>query len=307
MELDPESRAVLDEIDAAETVPLHSLSAADARVADVLTLAPGPPVERVEDRTISGPAGPLAIRLYADSAAAGLPVLVWFHGGGWVFGDLELDDGTCRRLAAGSGCAVVSVDYRLAPEARFPAAVEDCYAATRYVSEHAAELGVDSGRIAVGGDSAGGNLAAAVALLARDKGGPVIAFQLLVCPVIDLDFETASYRQCANDYRPKRDLMRWFWDQYLGSDDDARNPYACPIRADDLSGLPPALVLTAEYDPLRDEGEAYAARLAEAGVTSSSTRYEGTVHFLFLMSDRIAKGREAVAEACDALRRALQP
>jgi acetyl esterase len=303
--LDADARTVLEEIDAAETVPLHSLSAAEARAAAVLRLEPGPELERVEDRTIAGPDGPIPIRVYADSDDSQLPVLVWLHGGGWVFGGLDQDDSPCRRLARESGCAVVSVDYRLAPEAPFPIPLEDCYAATAFVAGHGAEIGVDGTRIAVGGDSVGGNLAAAVCLLARERGGPPISFQLLVCPALDFAFDTGSYTQCANDFRPKRDLMRWFWGHYLASAEDGADPLASPLRADELSGLPPALVITAEYDPLRDEGEAYAARLAEAGVEARASRYDGTIHFLFLMADRIAKGRAATTEACDALRRAL--
>jgi acetyl esterase len=218
---------------------------------------------------------------------------------------MEGDDATCRRLARGAGCAVLSVDYRLAPENRFPAALEDVHAAAVWAREHALLIHGDGGRIAVGGVSAGGNLAAATALLARDRGGPSLVFQLLVCPITDRNFDTDSYLECGNAFRPQRDTMMWFWDHYLNEDSEARNPLAAPLQAPDLAGLPAGHVVVAECDPLRDEGEAYARRLREAGIPVTCVRYPNTIHYVFHLPDRIEKGALAVAEACAALRRAF--
>src|SRR5213078_1916119 len=203
------------------------------------------------------------------------------------------------------GCLVVSVDYRLAPEHRFPAAPEDCYAATRWLAEHAGSLGGDKGRIAVGGDSAGGNLAAVVALMARDRGGPKLAFQLLVYPATDTDFETRSYRENSEGYFLTRADMVWFWNHYAPRDEDRRNPYAAPLRAASLRGLPPALVITAEFDPLRDEGEAYGARLRDAGNQVLVKRYPGMIHGFFGMGTLLTQARTATKEAAGALRAAF--
>jgi acetyl esterase len=199
----------------------------------------------------------------------------------------------------------VAVDYRLAPEAKFPAAAEDCYAATCWIAENAAAQGFDPARIAVGGDSAGGNLAAVTAQLARDRGGPRLAHQLLVYPVIDCAFDTKSYLENAEGYFLTREMMRWFWHHYLEKPDHAADPYASPIRARSLAGLAPATVITAEYDPLRDEGEAYAARLLQAGVPTSLTRYDGVIHGFFGMGNVIDKARTAVAQAASGLRAAF--
>jgi acetyl esterase len=230
---------------------------------------------------------------------------VWFHGGGWVVGDLESADATARHLTVGANCVVVSVDYRLAPETKFPGPAEDCYAATKWVAQNAASINVDPGRIAVGGDSAGGNLAAAISLMARDRGGPPLALQLLVYPVTDRDFSTESYIQNAEGYQLTRDSMVWYWEHYLKDDADAVNPYAAPLQAQDLRNLPPALVITAEYDPLRDEGEAYAHRLEAAGVNTTCTRYDGMIHGFFGMAAAIDKGKQAIAQASAALKAAF--
>ena len=260
------------------------------------------PVGRVENRTFPGPAGDVPIRIYTPAGTGAHPALVYFHGGGWVLCNLDTHDGTCRSLCNQAGCVVVSVDYRLAPENKFPAAVDDCYAATRWVAEHAAELGVDAKRIAIGGDSAGGNLTACVALISRDRGGPRFVHQLLVYPVIDATFDTPSYEENAEGYFLTRDAMRWFWNHYLRSDTDGANPYAAPLRAQDLSGLPPATVITAEFDPLRDEGEAYGARLRAAGVPTRIERYDGLIHGFFGMGAILAKAKGAVAMAAGELR-----
>jgi acetyl esterase len=197
------------------------------------------------------------------------------------------------------------VDYRLAPEHKFPAATEDAYAAAVWVAEHAVTLGADPNRIAVGGDSAGGNLAAVVSLMARDKVFPSIKFQLLVNPVTHYSFETDSYRENAEGYGLTTNTMRWFWDHYLANEQDGRHPYASPLLANDLSGLPPALVLTAEFDPLRDEGEAYAEKMKAAGIPVEAKRYDGMVHGFILQTGAYDQGRKAVEHAVSALRKAL--
>ena len=219
--------------------------------------------------------------------------------------DLDTHDGVCRQLANRAGCAVVSVDYRLAPEAKFPAGPEDCYAAARYAAEHAGELGVDAARIAVAGDSAGGNLAAVVALMARARRGPALCHQLLVYPVTNHDFETASYHENAEGYLLTRAMMQWFWGHYLATPEAGEDPWASPLREPDLSGLPAATVLTAEYDPLRDEGEAFAERLRAAGVPTSLTRYDGMFHGFFGMTAAIDRARDALDHAAGALRSAF--
>ena len=233
------------------------------------------------------------------------PILVFFHGGGFVIGDLDSMDAPCRALANRAGCLVVSVDYRRAPEHKFPTATEDCYAAVRWVAENAASLNGDSARIAVGGDSAGGNLAAVVALMARDRGGPPLRYQLLIYPATNHDFTTASCQENAEGYFLTTADSRWFWSQYLRDENDAANPYASPLRAEDLSGLPPALIITAEYDPLRDEGEAYAERLRQAGVAAEAKRYDGMIHGFFQMGAVIDRGKQAIEDAAQALRTAF--
>jgi acetyl esterase len=218
---------------------------------------------------------------------------------------LDGADGTARHLAVGGNCVTISVDYRLAPETKFPGPANDCYAATVWAAQHAASLNGDARRIAVGGDSAGGNLAAAIALMARDRGEPPLVFQLLVYPVTDRDFGTPSYEQNATGYLLSTDSMKWYWEHYLSDPADAANPYAAPLQAKDLSNLPPALVITAEYDPLCDEGEAYGRRLQEAGVPTTCTRYDGMIHGFFGMSAVMDKGKQAIREAASALQAAL--
>jgi acetyl esterase len=244
------------------------------------------------------------VRVYRPAADDPLPVVVYFHGGGWVIGDIATHDTTCQRLAAGVPAVVVSVDYRLAPEHRFPAAVDDCDAATAWVSAHAAELGGDATRLAVAGDSAGGNLAAVVALRARHAHGPAIAFQLLVYPATDLTRSLPSHTENGEGYLLDTDAMTWFINQYL-VDADPRHPDASPLFVDDLAGLPPALVVTAEFDPLRDEGEAYAQRLRDAGVDVTTSRYDGMIHGFYGLDSIFDASKRATAETIAALRDAL--
>ena len=259
-----------------------------------VTAGPDDRVARVEDRSVPGPHGPIPIRIYGPDGAGPFAVLVFFHGGGWVVGNLETADVFCRAMTAGAGCAVVSVNYRHAPEHKFPIAADDAFAATQWAATHAATFSGDAARLIVSGTSAGGNLAAVVALMARDRGGPALMSQLLIVPVIDHDFETPSYRKNAEGYGLTAEAMRWYWKQYLRSDDDGRHPYASPLRAQSLRGLPPALVVTAEFDPLHDEGEAYATRLRAEGVPTTVWHREGMIHGFL--------GLQANAEIARALR-----
>lgn len=263
------------------------------------------PVDRVDDRAIPGPGGEIPVRIYRPSADGSLPVLVWFHGGGWTIGSLDTHDNTCRSLTNAVGCVVVSVGYRLAPEHKFPAAVDDAVAATQWVADHAAELGGDPARVAVAGDSAGGNLAAVVSLLARDAGGPALAFQVLVYPVTDYEFESPSMRENATGYFLELESMRWFYTQYLNDERDGADWRFSPTRAAAFAGLPPAFVLTAELDPLRDQGEAYAHKLRAAGVPVELRRYDGVFHGFFGMRDFMEPAEVAFGDVTKALREAL--
>jgi acetyl esterase len=306
----PEIRSLLDQQATSGRPPLHHQSVEQARafhVADAAALnGPPAPVAAVADRRVPGPAGELPVRVYTPEGSPPFPIVVFFHGGGWVVGTLDTYDPLCRALAAATPAVVVSVDYRLAPEHRWPAAVEDAYAATEWASRNAAALGGVQHRLAVAGDSAGGNLAAVVALGARDRGGPAIGFQLLVYPVLDAAGDTASWREYADGYHLTADGMRWYWDHYLGGAGGAA-PDASPLRAAFVGGLPPALVIGAEYDILRDEGEAYAARLAEAGVDASASRHAGVVHGFVRWRAVTGAAEDALQEAAAALRSALAP
>lgn len=301
MPVDPEAQALLDMMAATGVPAISALPVEDARrMVDMMPELSGlipEPVAKVEDRPIPGPAGQITVRVYTPQGSKPFPVLVFFHGGGFAIGSIEGYDELCRALTNAAGCIMVSVDYRLAPEHKFPAAVDDCYAATKWVAENANAIGGDPTRIAVGGDSAGGNLAAVVALMARDRGTPPLVYQLLVYPCTNFAaFDTPSHRENAEGYFLTKDDMVWFMDLYLRSEADAHNPYASPLRAQDLRGLPPALVITAEFDPLRDEGEAYAARLREAGVPVICTRYNGMIHgFVIMPFDQMRKARQEVA------------
>jgi acetyl esterase len=240
------------------------------------------PVGEITERTIPGPAGEIPIRIYrpagVSSGESPPSLIMLFHGGGWVIGDFEIEDPTSRGLVNRVNAVLVSVDYRLAPETRFPGAPEDCYAATVWAVEHAEELGVNAANLAVAGTSAGGNLSAAVAQMARDRGGPVIKHQVLFCPVIDHHFERPSAVANAEGYGLTRDGMIWFWDQYLGPDGDGKHPYASPIQAESLAGLADATVIAAQYDPLLDEAADYAAALKAAGNDVTFTEYPGMIH-----------------------------
>ena len=309
MPLDPQARFVLDQLAAQGGPPLHERTPADARAAfeRLRSPIPGEPVAQIEERRLPGAGGgAIPVRLYApaDAGTPG-PALVYFHGGGWVIGSLDTHDNLCRALANRSGLRVVSVDYRLAPEHPWPAAPEDGYAVVRHLAAQGAAFGIDGSRLAVGGDSAGGNLAAVVALMARDRGGPALRHQLLLYPVVDHDFDRPSYRENGEGYFLTRDGMRWFWDQYVADPARRDESYASPQRAEKLEGLPPATLLTAEYDPLRDEGEAYAERLRAAGVATTATRHHGQIHGFVSLLDVFDAGRRAVDEIGATLRSAL--
>jgi acetyl esterase len=307
--LHPHARALLDLIERSGLPPTHTLAPADARRIyrdrRAYSQPAPPPLPEVRDLAAEGPAGPIPLRLYRPSQDASLPVLVYYHGGGWVIGDLDTHDTLCRELALGAGCAVVAVDYRMGPEHRFPAAVDDCIAATRWIRANAAALGVDGARLAVGGDSAGGNLAAVVAIAARDAGDLPIDFQLLIYPATDQRRIAPSHTTNAQGYLLTTDTMRYFHDHYI---DDPRHDLdwrASPLLAPDLAGLPPALVLVAGYDPLRDEGVQYAQRLTEAGNRATLASFERQIHGFVTMGRVIDEANEAVAICASALARAL--
>jgi acetyl esterase len=302
--LDPQAEALRRERIASGYRPLHELSVAEAREAELRDL---PPVRADHSAaTTELAAGTVPIRLYTPPSDGPLPVLVYFFGGGWVLGSIDAIDHVCHALSTATPCAVASVAYRRAPEHRFPAGLEDCYAATAWLAEHASELGLDAGRVAVGGASAGGNLAAAVTLLARQNDAPRLVFQLLVYPPLEHGAETASMHAPIDPvFFGPRDVD-WCWSHYLAEAADGDNPLASPLRAQDLRGLPPALVITAEHDPLRDEGELYATRLGEAGVPAQSLRFDGAVHGFFSRPDTFDAAVEAQNRAAVILARAFR-
>lgn len=308
MELDPQVRALLKLFEgrpAVNTLPVEV--ARKGFRESVAKLVPTPPLPAGVDRTIDGPGGALPVRVYRGAAPSttDAPLMMFFHGGGWVVCDMDTHDAACRRLAAGAGATVVSVDYRLAPEHRYPAASDDCVAATRWAMAQAAELGIDARRTVVAGDSAGGNLAAAVALQFHEDGGPKLAGQLLIYPVTaHYTSEFESYAEFATGYGLTRDAMIWFWDHYVGKPLDADGAAglpstATPMLAQDLRGLAPALVITAAVDVLRDEGEAYGVRLRDAGVPTTMTRYPGMHHGFFNYTGVLDGADRAMKQACD--------
>ena len=302
MPLQDSVQALLEQLASAGGPPLEEMSVPDAR-AMYIGLSPETPEDQVgsiDNRSVSGPGGNVPVRIYTPEGGGDGAGVVFFHGGGWVIGDLETHDHFCRALAVRCDAVVVAVDYRLAPEARFPAAADDCYAAASWVAENAASLGIDASRLAVAGDSAGGNLSAVVAQTARDRGGPALCFQLLLCPVVEYGFDTASYGENADGYLLTRGAMEWFWNHYLGDSDSGGDVRASPA-AGDLAGLPPAHVVTAEFDPLRDEGESYAAALGAAGVSTTSKRYDGQIHNFYAMAHLIPEGGPALDEIATAL------
>lgn len=305
MTLDPHAQALLDAFAAMPAPDYATLSAEQwrASMAGPSMFAPGDPVASIDNRDIPGPGGPLRVRLYRDAPGA-LPITVFFHGGGFVAGSLDTHDNICRCLARRAGSLVISVDYRLAPEAPFPAAVKDACAALAWAHRNARELGGDAARIAVAGDSAGGNLAAVAAQHWRDH-GPALRHQLLLYPLTDWRVDTESYRNYAKGYYLSWEMMDWFTRQYLPDQHAADDLRASPLRARDLSGLPSATVITAEYDPLRDEGEAYARAMRDAGVAVELHRWPGQIHGFASMLGAIDAADQALSTAARALREAL--
>jgi acetyl esterase len=300
MPIDPQIQALLDK---GSGVPqTHTLPVAEARrlyEARIAAMAPPAKVAKVAQRFTDGPGGPIALRIYTPAGDGPFPLMVFFHGSGFVLCSLDTHDGMCRNLAAGIGCVVVSVDYRLAPEHKFPAGPDDCLTATRWAAAHAAELGADPARIMLAGDSAGGNMAAVTALRVRDEGGPALIGQMLLYPVTDYHTPgTPSYVENAEGYGLTRDTMEWFWAHYLNHAGEADHPHASPLRAPDLARLPAAFIVSAEYDPLRDEAERYGERLRQAGVPVEMTRRLGMNHGFLFWVGVVSGADSAMAEAC---------
>ncbi len=310
-ELDPQVRQLLDLLDQQRAPPTYGVSVETARdqLDELFSMLDPEPVGDVQDLDIPGPAGPIPVRVYApeDEPDDSPGVFVTFHGGGWVLGDLDTHDPFCRAVTNAADCLVISVDYRRAPEHPFPAAVKDCYAAVEWAADYAPHLGGDPERLAVGGDSAGGNLTAAITLLARDRGGPDLCHQSLIYPAVNsrVGPEFDSYEENGSGYFLERESMEWYDERYIQDDLDARNEYAAPLLARDLSGLPPATVITAGFDPLRDEGIAYADRLEDAGVAVSHEHFEGMIHGFVSMLDVVDRSHDGIETVADGLRDAF--
>jgi acetyl esterase len=305
--LDPGLKAGLEKL--ARARPIEKMTPAEARRAMESGVAKLPklrePVAGVADRSVPGPAGKVPVRIYTPEGKGPFPILLYLHGGGWTVGSLDTHDDLCRSLCHRAGCTVVSVAYRLSPEVKFPGPLEDCYAALEWCAAHGKDLGGDPKRIAVAGDSAGGHLSACLALYARDKKGPPLVYQVLIYPVINYGFDTASYHQSATGYGLTRDRMIHYWHNYLRSPEDAESPHACPLRAKDLTGLPPALIITAEFDPLRDDGEAYAARLKHSGVAVECVRYLDMNHGFLQLAAMYRQSRDGLDCVAKALKGAF--
>ncbi|QBD76437.1 alpha/beta hydrolase [Ktedonosporobacter rubrisoli] len=308
MPLDPQARAYLDQLALSNFSQLHTFPPAQTRQGmkrQIAQLGVPEPIAHVEDRLIDDATAAIPVRIYTPEGTGPFPILIFFHGGGFVLGDLDTHDGLCRSLANGAHCLVISVDYPLAPEHKFPAAPNACYAAVRWVAEHGASLKGDAARIVVGGDSAGGNLAAVVTHMARAKGGPELIFQLLIYPDLDFRRTNFSIQTYAGKYgNITRESQHWFMNHYLNSAEEKLNPQVSPLLAPDLAGLPPALIITAEYDALRDEGEQYGQKLKEAGVPVTITRYKGMIHEF--IRHTFAQSAQARSEAALALQNAFK-
>jgi len=302
--LDPEIQPIVDAMEAAPGPPAHLVPIAQARAAHdretVLMSGPGEEVAEVRELAVPGPGGPIGVRLYRPRAGA-LPLVAYLHGGGWAVGTLDAFDPLCRALANASGALLASIDYRLAPEHPFPAAPDDARAAVRWLAAHAAEFGADPARLAIAGDSAGGNLAAVTARRLRDEGQSPLRFQALIYPVCDSVLNTPSYRDNGSGFGLSSASMKRYWELYLDGA-DGRHPDASPLQASDLAGLPPAFVLTVRADVLRNEGESYAHALEAAGVPVTLSRYDGAVHGFFRWLAKSELSRRAVAEVGAALR-----
>jgi acetyl esterase len=307
MSLDPALRVFLDQLAAmGQPSPFEQTPEQVREAYNLMTVLGSRPENRPssQDRHIPGPQGDIPVRLYRPEVAGPLPIVVFFHGGGWSIGSIETHEPMCEQFAVQVPAVVVSVDYRLAPEHPYPAAVEDCFAATAWTAAHASEIGGDPSRLAVAGDSSGGNLAAVVCLKARDAGGPPIAFQLLLYPATDLVTLYPSYVENGEGYFLTSEIIQWFVGNYV-PDDRSREPHASPLFAEQISGLPPALIVTAGFDPLRDQGEIYAERLREAGVQAAALRYDSMIHGFFQLDDVVPAAHEAIQQTATSLREAL--
>ena len=307
----PSVQALIDFVEAHPQPPLSETTPVESRerLRRITTIFGGPTVKvgHVQERTIPGPAGEIPLRIYTPQGSGPFATVIYFHGGGWVQGDLETHDRFCRMLCDEAAVVVTAVDYRLAPEHPFPAGAEDCYAATAWSAAHARAINIDASRMAVMGDSAGGNLAAAVALMARDRNGPALRLQVPLFPVTDYNFETTSYSANAAGYLLEKVSMEWYWGHYVRDEAEGKTPYASPLRAAELSDVAPAHIVTAEFDPLLDEGEAYADRLDAAGVLVSRKCYAGQVHFFTHLPGAIPEANEARGEIVAVVRGALEP
>jgi acetyl esterase len=305
MPINPKAKNLLDNMLKMGMKSPSSMSVKEARQMILNTIGEAPPskpLASVSDRMIPGPAGDLPVRIYTPHGTGPFPLLVFFHGGGFVLCDLNTHDQMCRNLCDGADCLVVSVEYRLAPENKFPSATDDALAAARWAANYATDIGADPKRIAIGGDSAGGNLSAVTTLRIRDEGGPSLCGQLLIYPATEYyNPGTPSLRENSGYFLTIEDMI-WFTEHYLNSESEAGHPHAFPMRAPDLSNLPPALVITAEYDPLRDEGELYANRLKSAGVSTTLVRYDGMIHGFFNFANILEEAREAMDYACSWLK-----
>jgi acetyl esterase len=311
MPLDPVLKSFLDQMAAVPGPKMWEQSPSEGRQAFVALLQlVGPkdvPIGKTENRAATGPNGEVALRLYSPVAAGGeaLPVLVYFHGGGFVIGDLDTHDGLCRMFANEAGCRVIAVHYRLAPEHKFPAAVDDAVAAVNWISANASSLGIDANRIAIGGDSAGGALAAVVAQAVRDSGGPKLAFQMLLFPVTEIGGDTSSHREFAVGYFLEKKTLDWFFGHYLPAGTDTSDPRVSPLLAGSFKGLAPAFVMLGGFDPLHDEGERYAQKLRMAGVPVTVADYPDMVHCFIYLQTILPQAREAVSGAAKALKNAF--
>ncbi len=312
MAIDPQVQALLNAAARSGRMPINRFPPVEARVQFKemrrALLPPTPDIGSVNDFSVPSTRGPIPVRHYrpaGKNVSEVLPVLIYFHGGGWVVGDLESHDALCRQLSNGAGCAVIAVDYRMGPEHKFPAAVDDAEATVRYVSEQARSLSIDATRIAVGGDSAGGNLATIVSLLCRDRGGPALKFQLLIYPATDMAMEHASQFLFAEGYNLTRELMLYFRGHYLNDPAEIKDWRASPLLSLDHSKLPSAHIITAGFDPLRDEGKAYADALSAAGVATTYRCYDGMIHGFITMSGVLDVAHEAIADCVAVLRAKL--
>jgi acetyl esterase len=324
--LDSDMQAVVDQLVKFKAPPIESLDygnarntptfknaveemasqSATTRAMNVAMPAMPEPVEKIEHILIPTSEGEVLARIYYPNADKNLPVLVYFHGGGWVIANLDVYESSCRALCNAAEAIVVSVNYRQSPEAKFPAAVNDAYDATQWIIQNAAQIGGDPNRVAIAGESAGGNLATVTCLQAIDKGGRMPVAQLLVYPVTDTSMSQASYAENQDTIPLHTSMMPWFWNYYLENESDKTNKYVAPLYADNLSGMPPTILLTAEFDPLRDEGEQYAQKLADAGVSVKFQRYEGVVHEFFGLAGAVSKAADAVKFAAEGLQEVFE-